>query len=402
MPEVTLEDDEPLVTFEDLSGIDIDPYPGLEKLRQYGSVTNRSPMFDGEIPGIYQVIGFDAVAQVLRDERTFDSSLYDLTIGRLMGRTILSMAGEEHTAHRGLVAHAFRQRSLARWEDELIEPTVHELIDRFADRGKADLVRELTFRFPVLVIARILGLPATDYAQFQRWSLALIGAAASGSGAEASVALRDYFSRIVEERRAEPRDDLISELVTAEIDGERLDDEAIFSFLRLLLPAGVETTFRSSSNLLLLLLTHPEQLDRVRDDRSLVPAATEEALRVEPPLMLIARTPVRNTVLDGMEVTQGSTVAVWLGAANRDPSRWERPAEFDIDRPALPNASFGGGPHLCLGMHLARLEMRVALNAVLDRLPGLRLDPDTEVPRIRGNLFRSPPSVPVVFDGAAH
>jgi cytochrome P450 len=273
-----------------------------------------------------------------------------------------------------------------------------DLIDRFADRGRADLVRELTFPYPTQIIAGLLGLPREDFPQFQRWSISLLSIIVNRERAvAASTALRDYFAPILAARRAEPLDDLISLLGQAEIDGERLTDEEIFSFLRLLLPAGVETTYRSLGNLLFGLLTHPEQLEAVRADRSLIPQAIEEAVRWEAPLLTITRVATRDSVLAGVPIPAGSTVMPLLGAANRDENRYPDPDRFDIFRDQRPSISWGSGVHMCLGMHLARLEMRVALEQLLDRLPGLRLDPDGKDPHIRGQVFRSPTSLPVLW-----
>jgi cytochrome P450 len=216
--------------------------------------------------------------------------------------------------------------------------------------------------------------------------------------------LRDYLSSIVEERRREPRDDLVTDLVTAELDGEALDDEEIYSFLRMLLPAGIETTYRSSGNLLYLLLTHPDQLDAIRDDRSLIPRAIEEGLRYESPVMVTPRVTFTPTTISEVEVPAGTTVTCMLGSANRDPEACEDPETFNIFRDPNQHLSFGAGPHLCLGMHLARLESRVALNALLDRLPNLHLDQDEADRRdahIHGGiLFRSPTSLPVQWESA--
>ena len=257
----------------------------------------------------------------------------------------------------------------------------NDLIDRFAERGRADLVREFTFPYPTQIIAGLLGLPREDFPQFQRWSISLLGIIVNRERAiAASNALRDYFAPILAARRAEPRDDLISSLATAEIDGERLTDEEIYSFLRLLLPAGVETTYRSLGNLLFGLLTHPDQLEAVRSDRSLIPQAIEEAVRWEAPLLTITRVATRDSELAGVPIPAGSTVMPLLGAANRDEDRYPDPDRFDIFRAPKPNISWGHGVHLCLGMHLARLEMRVALELLLDRLPDLRLDPDGKDP----------------------
>jgi cytochrome P450 len=187
-------------------------------------------------------------------------------------------------------------------------------------------------------------------------------------------------------------------LSTAEHDGLQLTDEEIFSFLRLLLPAGAETTYRSSSNLLVGLLENPDQLEAVRSDRALVPQAIEEGLRWEPPLLTIMRTVTHDTELDGVALPKDSVVVVNLGSANHDESRWEDPERFDIFRPPQQHLAFAFGAHLCLGMHLARMETSVLLNAVLDRLPGLRLDPDAEPPAITGMTFRAPASIRVAWD----
>jgi cytochrome P450 len=274
-----------------------------------------------------------------------------------------------------------------------------ELIDAFADRGHAELVREFNFPFPTQVISGILGLPREDYRQFQRWSTAILGFFTKlDEAVRASQEVKDYMAVILAERRQEPRDDLISELAHAELDGERLSDEEIFSFLRLLLPAGVETTYRATGNMLFSLLSNPEQLAAVRADRGLVPQTIEESLRLETPLLNITRLATRDTEISGVPIPAGSTVMLMLAAANRDETRYGEPDQFDIHREGpKPHISFGHGPHACLGTHLARLEMRVALNQLLDRLPDLRLDPAGDDPHIRGQVFRSPTSLPVLF-----
>ena len=190
---------------------------------------------------------------------------------------------------------------------------------------------------------------------------------------------------------------MISLLATAEHDGQHLTDEEIFSFCRLLLPAGAETTYRSSANLLYGLLTHPDQLDAVRTDRSLLAAATEEGIRWEPPLLVITRGVTRDTELAGTALPVGATVVCSLGSANRDETRWPEPSSFDIFRERKPHIGFAHGAHMCLGMHLARMETQVALNAIFDRLPDLRLDPDAPAPYISGHLFRAPPRLDVVW-----
>ena len=201
------------------------------------------------------------------------------------------MDGSEHLRHRALVAKAFRARVLDRWSDTIIGPTISELIDAFAADGHADLIPQLTFPFPVRVIARVLGLPESDWPRFLRLSTELIGVMRNWDRAvAASQELRGYFADIIADRRRHTREDLVSQLIEAEVDGRRLSDEEIYPFLLLLLPAGAETTYRSSSNLLFGLLSHPDLLEAVRADRGLVPQAIEEALRWETPLLTVART----------------------------------------------------------------------------------------------------------------
>jgi cytochrome P450 len=312
---------------------------------------------------------------------------------------MLGMDEPVHGRLRSLVSKAFAQKTMARWEDELVGRVGNSLIDKFAANGKADLVKEFTFDYPSQIIAGLLGLPQKDYPQFQRWSISLLSWMMNPErGLAAAAALSEYFAPILAARRAEPKDDLISGLAQAEIDGEKLEDEEIYSFLRLLLPAGVETTYRSLGNLLLALLSDPAQLAAIRADRSLLPQAIEEGVRWEPPLLTITRVATRDTELGGVPIPAGSTVMPMLGAANRQEDRYPDPDTFDIYRSPRAHLGWGHGVHVCLGMHLARLEMRTAINLLLDRLPNLRLDPDGNDPHIRGQVFRSPTSLPVLFD----
>jgi cytochrome P450 len=381
-----------------------DPYPHLAAARRNGPVQREWPLpqdvatvDEGRDPW-FNVLGHDEVMAVLRDHETYSSTVLAEIMGPMLGHTLVAMDEPEHRAHRALVAPAFRPKLLARWEHELVRRVLDELIDSFASLGRADLVRRLTFAFPVRVIARILGLPERDSPQFQRWSIELISIVVNWDrGIAASNALRDYFAERVAERRARPRDDLISELVDTEVDGKRLTDEEIFAFLRLLLPAGVETTYRSFGNLLFALLTHEDQLGEVVGKPELRAAAVEEGLRWEAPLLMIPRQCVRDVRLAAVDIPAGRGLNVFIGSANRDEGRYAEPDRFDIHRTPAPHVSFGSGPHMCLGMHLARMETRVALDAVLERLRDLRIDPDASRPRVVGSIFRSPDALPVRF-----
>jgi cytochrome P450 len=403
---------DPMRQFAELAGDVRDPYPMFAGIREstpvmevhYGPGSGRRSQADPtapRMPSLFTVTSHELAQQVLTDSARFSSTGYARTIGQVMGRSILEMDPPEHLRHRALVARAFRARVLDQWRDTIIGATVSELIDAFAGDGRADLVPQLTFPFPVRVIARILGLPEADWPRFLRLSTELIAVMRNWDRAvAASRELRRYFGEIIADRRRHARGDLVSQLIEAEVDGRRLSDEEIYPFLLLLLPAGAETTYLSSSNLLFGLLSHPGQLDAVRADRNLVPQAIEEALRWETPALTVARTAAGDVELGGVRIPSGALVAVSLGAANRDPGRYPDPDAFDITRDDKQHVSFGDGAHKCLGMHLARLEMQVLLNAVLDRLPGLRLDPAAEDPHIHGLLFRSPQNLPVRFDPA--
>jgi len=403
---------DPFAEFDDSMGIGqvVDPHPKFHELR------SACPVYAGDLtahfgvegpvdPALmdptrvpHTVLSFETVQTVLKDGQTFSSSGYADSIGLVMGHSILEMDEPEHHSYRSLIQQAFTRKAMERWEEELVTPIVHDLVDEFADRGHADLVRELFWPFPVHVIAGMLGLPSEDLPAFHRKAVELITITAEiERGLEASQWLYDYFAAIVADRRVTPAGDVISVLVEAELDGQRLTDEEIIAFLRLLLPAGAETTYRSSSNLMFGLLNRPEQLAALRDDRALMPQAIEEGLRWEPPLTGIARTAKRDIEVAGVIIPAGSPVLVEMGSANRDPSRWERPDEFDIFREQKQHMSFAFGPHMCLGMHLARMETTVAINAVLDRLPDLRLDPTAGDAQISGLMFRAPNALPVAF-----
>ncbi len=391
--------------FDDaVAGDTRDPYPELATARREHPIQriDSSLMPHEESAPVFFVYRYDDVSQVLRDSETFSSGhIIDLIMGPVMGEHImLGMDGPRHRRYRALVSTAFRPKVMARWESELADRVANELIDAFVGRGCAELVRDFTFPYPTKIIAGILGLPREDYRQFQRWSIAILSFLSKQEEAiTASQEVKAYVADILEDRRRQPRQDLISDLANAELDGERLSDEEIFSFVRLLLPAGVETTYRSTGNLLLTLLSDPGQLDSVCSDRSLIAQTIEESLRFETPLLNITRLATRDTEIDGVPIPAGSTIMLMLAAANREETRHTDPDRFDIGRgDPKPHISFGHGPHVCLGMHLARMEMRVALNLLLDRLPNLRLDPDANDPHIRGQVFRSPTAIPVLFD----
>jgi cytochrome P450 len=370
-----------------------DPYPMFAGMRR-----QQVACFTAMGRTSHVVTRYDDVAAVLRDGDTY-SSRANAEVSKYMGRTIIEMDGKEHTRTRALLSTMFVPRAMDALAP-VAEALADALITDFAHAGRADLVTQLTTVFPVQVIAHIIGIPAADYPRFMRWSLDLIGFARDpAKGLAASATLRDYFLPVIRARRAEPRDDVITRLVTGTIDGASLSDDEVVSFLRLLLPAGAETTSRLIGNMLFALLADPAQrLERVRADRTLIPWVIEETLRWETPVLFVARQATHATRIGDYEVPANGLVSAVIASGNRDETHYPDPDTWDLDRRADDHLAFGFGRHFCLGYHLAKLEARTALTAVLERLPRLRLDPDAEPPRITGLAFRSPPALRVRFD----
>jgi cytochrome P450 len=350
------------------------------------------------------VYSYPLVEAVLKDTATYSSAWYDPQLVPSIGRSILHMDPPEHQRHRLVATGAFSKREMEWWETDYVRPAANYYIDQFADRGRAELYREFCVRLPIHVIALALGLPTEDLAWFHGAAVKMTtGGTKPEDAAVATREIEDRLRPLVEARRRAPGRDLISVIASGQVrdpSGEThsMSDDEVLTFCKLLLPAGANTTYRSLGLLLTLLFRDPAQLERVRQDRSTIPGCIEELLRIEHSTSLVGRLCTRDTELGGMPIPAGTVVLVSLAAANHDPDRWQDPERFDIDRPIVQNIAFGWGFHRCLGVHLARMELTVALNSLLDRLPGLRPDPDVEPARITGVMFRAPDHVHAVWD----
>jgi cytochrome P450 len=369
-----------------------DPYPAYARLRRERPVIAIQTIMGTQ----WLVTRYDDVATVLKNPGVFSSRANARGIGLVMGRTILEMEGKEHLRLRNIIAPFFR--ALRGGLPETIARLAHELIDHFAGDGRADLVSQFTFTFPLRVVAHIIGIPIEDYAAFHRWGLDIVGIADDPpKGFAAAAALGEYLAPVLAQRRREPTGDLLSRLAHAEVDGHHLDDEEIMGFMRLLLPAGAETTYRLIGSALFAMLQHPPVLAEVHADRAALDLVVEETLRWESPVQYVSRETVEPTALSGIDIPAGEILSIALGAANRDERHYDDPDRFDLHRHNDDHLAFGLGPHFCAGSYLARLEARIALDSLLDRLPGLRLDP-RETSRVVGLAFRSPDRLPVLFD----
>lgn len=382
-----------------------DPYPIWRELRE------RSPVHPGivhELSGVdgdlmfhglpsadrphYSAFAWDACDAAYRNPELFASSpeAVDLEGGEVgPTNSLLSMGGEQHRRYRALVQPSFSPVKASWWIQNWIDKTVHALIDSFEANGRAELNVEFCAAIPVLTITGSFGVPV-----------------------ERALDIRESISRpremieiiapIVAARRERPADDLISVLVEAEITDEdgrthRLSDAEIYSFSVLLFAAGSGTTWKQLGITLAALVQRPELLDAVRADRGLLRPVIEESLRWQPTDPMFSRWVTQDTQFFGVDLPKGAVLHICLGAANRDPSRWERPDEFDPSRPPRPTLAFGSGPHVCLGQHVARAEMTIAINALLDRLPKLALDAAAAPPQFIGFYERGATAIPVVF-----
>ncbi|SEM45825.1 cytochrome P450 [Nonomuraea pusilla] len=350
--------------------------------------------------GIWNVYGYPELHEVLGDPATFSSDVMRVIPKDLMPDSEdFSLAGfitqidpPEHGKLRKLVSSAFTRKVVADLEPRIARLT-HELLDAARERGRLELVADLAYPLPVTVIAELLGVPGGDRVLFKQWADAMferdtkisLSRTAAEQQADARDALKawkemaGYLAAHAAERRRQPRADLLTRLVEAEVDGERLPDDQVVNFAIVLLLAGHVTTTMLLGNTVLCLDAFPEVQDRVRADRASVPAVIEESLRFLTPFAALSRSTTREVELGGVTVPADRLLMIWLGAANRDPRQFPDPDVFDPGRDPNPHLAFGRGIHFCLGAPLARLEGRVALNILLDRSDRLRTDPDDPV-----------------------
>ena len=306
----------------------------------------------------------------------------------------------DHTRLRALVNKAFTPRAVNALEPQ-IRGIMGGLLDDIDDPGGFDLMPAVAQPLPVIVIAEMLGVPPQDREQFKTWSAQrarllepTIGRREREAGAAASRAFDAYFRKIIEARRADPRDDILSALVQAEDEGERLTERETLNMLRLLLIAGNETTTNLIGNGVLALLRSPDQLRRLRDDPALIPSAVEELLRFDSPVQTDFRRVLEDCEVNGFPVRKRDNVVLLMGAANRDPDAFDDPDRLDVGRDQGPHLSFGRGIHHCLGAPLARLEGRIALEMLLERFAVIGLA--THRPRFRRTIvLRGLESLPI-------
>jgi cytochrome P450 len=377
-----------------------DPYPLYKELR------DKSPVYD--VNGNVRVSGsnrsvlisrYQDVKAVIRDSETFSNDIVQRTMGVVFGPTIIGMDGKEHMKHRTLITPSMTTREL-RGNDfpGEVRKIADSFIDKFIDEGKADLHEQFCYSFPLSVFVALLGIDVGDVKKFHDVSkdLCLI-AQDIEKGFAASTWLLNFLEPIVQEKRRGHGGDLISVLVQSEVDGEKLSDLEVVSFLRLLTLAGAETTNHAIGSAFVAMLADRELMERVRADRSLVPKLLEETMRWESPVSTIMREAACDTQIGDVEIEKGTEIICHLGSANRDERQFANPDIFDIDRPDCDAIPFGYGRHYCAGSHLAKMEAEIGVNALLDRLGNIQVVPGEDF-SVVGFSFRGPDRIPVTFD----
>jgi cytochrome P450 len=352
------------------------PFPLYDQMRSAAPVLHVPPV------DMWMLFDYDSVKRALTDHEAFNSSLSPS--GRSTPEWFIFFDPPRHTKLRALVTRAFTPRSIASLEPRIRELS-RELIDAAIERGAMDLVEDYATPLPTLVIAEMLGIPVADRQRCTRWTEVILNLSHSVAGDEAAqkasieyrattAEMSEYLEILLEERRRAPKDDMLTRLVGAEVDGERLTEAEMLGFFQLLLVAGTETTTNLLNNAILCFVDNPGELARLRAEPALLPQAIEEVLRYRSPVQHIYRSTSRDVELGGQVIPAGKLVLPIIGSANHDPKHFEDPGRFDVGRDPNPHVAFGHGIHFCLGAALSRLEARVALPDLLERLKGFELE----------------------------
>jgi cytochrome P450 len=373
------------------------PYPGFDRMRSNSPVFHVPPPFDA-----WLIFDYEGVKQVLSDHDAFSSRV------PAPPHWFLFFDPPQHTKLRALITRAFTPRSVANLEPRIRELS-RELLDQVIERGEMDLALDYAVPLPMRVIAEMIGIPGSDWARFKRWSDVILRISYSRSGGEeAGQVMREfgavtaemgaYLADMIGRRGTAPRDDLLTRLVEAEVDGERLAREDILGFVQLLVVGGQETTANLINNAVLCFIENPDQLARLRAAPDLMPAAIEEVLRYRSPLQWMLRTPRHDVEMHGQVIPARAIVLPMIGSANRDPRQFHDPGRFDITRDPNPHLAFGHGIHSCLGAPLARLEARIALADLLGRLKHFALASDEPWEPRKALHVHGPARLPIRFE----
>ncbi len=357
----------------------LDPFPWYRTMRI------SQPVFYDKENQLWHVFSYDEALRILTDPITFSSEVPQRLLSeeerKNMGEpSILSLDPPRHRQLRALISQAFTPRTIARLASRITE-IVNEHLDQVAASGRMDVIANLAYPLPVIVIAELLGLPAEDRAMFKHWS-DIIVSPQQEEAAHAGKEMGDYLRQVTDQRRVDSRDDLISALLAAQVDGEHLNEGELLSFYGLLLVAGNETTTNLIGNAIICFDENPQVMEQLRADPELLPGAIEEVLRYRSPVQRLIRVVTTNTTVGGQQVKEDELISPWIGAVNRDEQQFPNAEVFDIRRSPNRHIGFGHGIHFCIGAPLARLESKIALACMLERFSDIKRDRAIPLERI--------------------
>lgn len=392
--------------------MDRDPFSALGKLMLQGQVVKQEPsgdpalrlpdnmMFSHFGREVYVALSFNAARKVASDAKNFSNELGYATLRQTFGETLMTMDGAGHAKMKRLVLPSFGHRIVNEDLVKMATPIVEQTLDAFAGDGQGELISQFTAKFPFLIIAKMFGVPASLAQEAE--NLVIDGTSMADNPERALAALHGMdamYQKVVDAHRAQPADDLVQALIDTEVDGVKLSDAEIVSFLKQIMAAGLDTTTRQVANLIYLLLENPDQFDDLKANPELLENAIFEAMRFESAGGSVPRVALHDTEVEGVVIPKGAGVYACIHSANRDPARWDNPDKFDIRRERKQFMTLSAGPHACLGANLTIAEQKIAMTSMLSRLKNLRKDPQrwNDV-AIRGFMLRSATQLPVLWD----
>ena len=376
------------------------PFALYAQMRQAVPTFKAPPPFD-----MWMIFDYDGVKRAISDQQEFSSRV------PAPDNWFIFFDPPQHSKMRALISRAFTPKSIAALEPRISDLS-RKLLDNVLTRDVVDIATEYSVPLPMTVIAEMIGIPPSDWQRFREWSDVILKLSYTMRGMEGdeesaralagfrtvTMEMNDYLTKMIAERRAAPRDDLLTRLVDAEVDGERLTQHEILGFFQLLIVAGQETTANLINNALICFMEAPDQLARLRASPELLPSAIEEVLRYRSPIQWLMRTPRKDVEVNGKVISPGQLILPIIGSANRDPKQFTEPDRFDITRDPNPHVAFGHGIHACLGAALARMESRIALSDLFNRFKHFELATKEPWPPRKALHIHGPANLPLRFE----